>query len=155
MTKNLMTDMLPKVTEYLAAKDWNDVPVMQGCKFTVTPLAQGEYNLNYLITSDSTQLVFRVNIGSQIARDDQIVYEYKALDLLRQSGVTPRPHYVDDTRTFFDRGILIMDYLPGEALDYNQDLAPGRQTFCNHPSGRSTGRKKSPDSRRCALIFDL
>ena len=124
-----MTDMLPKVTEYLAAKKWDNVPVMQGCKFTVTPLAQGEYNLNYLITSDSTQLVFRVNIGTQIDRDDQIVYEYKALDLLRQSGVTPRPHYVDDTRSFFDSGILIMDYLPGETLDYNRDLADAAGLF--------------------------
>lgn len=124
-----MTDMLPKVAEYLAGKDWNDVPVMQGRKFTVTSLAQGEYNLNFLIASNSTQLVFRVNIGTQIARDDQIDYEYKALDLLRQSGVTPRPHYVDDTRTFFNRGILIMDYLPGEALDYTRDLAQAAKLF--------------------------
>jgi aminoglycoside phosphotransferase (APT) family kinase protein len=124
-----MTDIQPKVAEYLAGRDWSDVPVMQGCKFTVTPLAQGEYNLNYLIVSDSTRLVFRVNIGTQIDRDDQIDYEYKALDLLLQSGVTPRPHYVDDTRTFFDRGILIMDYLPGEALDYSQDLAQAARLF--------------------------
>ncbi|CAB1060971.1 hypothetical protein D1BOALGB6SA_5742 [Olavius sp. associated proteobacterium Delta 1] len=124
-----MTDMLPKVAEYLAGRDWNDVPLMHGRNFAVTPLAQGEYNLNYLITSDSTQLVFRVNIGSQIARDDQIVYEYKALDLLRQSGVTPRPHFVDDTRRIIDRGILIMDYLPGETLDYNRDLPQSAGLF--------------------------
>ena len=129
MTKNLMTDMLPKVTEYLAGRDWKDVPLMQGCQFTVSSLAQGEYNLNYLIASDTTRLVFRVNIGTQIDRDDQIVYEYKALDLLRQSGVTPRPHFVDDTRSFFDRGILIMDYLPGEALDYNRDLSEAAGLF--------------------------
>jgi len=96
---------------------------MQGRKFTVMPLAQGEYNLNYLIASDSTRLVFRLNIGTQIDRDDQIVYEYRALDLLKESGVTPRPHFVDDTRRLFDRGILIMDYLPGQALDYKRDLA--------------------------------
>jgi hypothetical protein len=65
---------------------------MRDRKFTVTPLAQGEYNLNYLIASDSIQLVFRVNIGTQIVRDDQIVYEYRALELLKHSGVTPRPH---------------------------------------------------------------
>jgi len=124
-----MTDRLPKVAEYLAGRDWNDVPIMQGRKFTVTPLAQGEYNLNYLITADATRLVFRVNIGTQIARDDQIVYEYKTLELLQQSGVTPRPHYVDDTRSFFDRGILIMDYLPGEALDYQRDLADAAKLF--------------------------
>jgi len=123
--------MLPKVTEYLTGKDWKDVPAMQGRKFTVTPLAQGEYNLNYLIASGSTRLVFRVNIGTQIDRDDQIVYEYRALDLLKQSGVTPCPHFVDDTRRFFERGILVMDYLPGEALDYNRDLQQAAGLFAS------------------------
>ncbi len=117
-----MSDMLPQVAEYLNTRDWKDAPAMRGRQFTVSPLAQGEYNLNYLISSDFLQLVFRVNIGTQIDRADQIVYEYKALDLLKHSGVTPRPHFVDDTRRFFDRGILIMDYLPGEALDYDRDL---------------------------------
>ena len=129
MTNNLMSDMLPKVEAYLTGKDWRDVPVMHGREFTVTPLAQGEYNLNYLMASDSIQLVFRVNIGTQIDRDDQIVYEYQALSLLQQSGVTPRPHFVDDTRSFFDRGILIMDYLPGEALDYQRDLTDAAGLF--------------------------
>jgi len=96
---------------------------MRGRTFTVAPLAQGEYNLNYLISSDDLQLVFRVNIGTQIDRADQIVYEYKALELLKPSGVTPLPYFVDDMRQIFDRGILIMEYLPGEALDYERDLA--------------------------------
>jgi len=126
---DLMTDMLPRVTEYLAENDWNDVAVMQGCKFSVTPLAQGEYNLNYLIVSDLARLVFRLNIGTQIDRDDQIVYEFRALKLLKESGVTPGPHFVDDTRQVFERGILIMDYLPGEALDYDRDLAQAARLF--------------------------
>jgi len=117
-----MDEMLPKVAAYLDSRDWNDIPAMQDRKFTVSPLAQGEYNLNYLISSGSLQLVFRVNIGTQINRDDQILYEYRALELLAQSGVTPRPYFVDDTRQMFEQGILIMEYLPGEAMDYNRDL---------------------------------
>lgn len=122
MVMNLMKDMLPRVAEYLNTRDWKNVPAMQGRRFTVTPLAQGEYNLNYIISSDSLRLVLRVNIGTQIKRQDQIVYEYRALDLLKESGVTPRPHFVDDTRRLLDRGILIMDYLPGQSLDYQRDL---------------------------------
>ena len=122
MTMNLMNDMLPKVSAYLNNRDWDDVPVMKGRVFSVSPLAQGEYNLNYLISSDSLQLVFRVNIGTQIDRNDQIVYEYNTLNLLKKSGVTPRPFFVDDTRQFLNNGILIMDYLPGESLDYGRDL---------------------------------
>ena len=117
-----MNDMLPKVSAYLDHRDWDDVPVMKGRQFSVSPLAQGEYNLNYLISSDSLQLVFRVNIGTQINRDDQITYEYKALALLKKSGVTPRPFFVDDTRKFLDNGILIMEYLPGQSMDYRRDL---------------------------------
>jgi len=123
MTFNLMNDNLPRITEYLTSKDWGNVPVMRGQTFSVSPLAQGEYNLNYLLSGESIKLVFRVNIGTQINRDDQILYEYNALDLLKESGVTPHPHFVDDSRQFFDRGILIMDYLPGDALDYEKDLA--------------------------------
>ena len=129
MTMNLMNDMLPKVSAYLDHEDWDDVPVMKGREFRVSPLAQGEYNLNYLISSDSLQLVFRVNIGTQINRDDQIIYEYKALELLKKSGVTPRPYFVDDTRKFLDNGILIMEYLPGQSMDYRCDLRDAARLF--------------------------
>jgi aminoglycoside phosphotransferase (APT) family kinase protein len=114
--------MLPGVEAYLSARSWRDVPVMAGQSFRVTPLAQGEYNLNYLLTGDATQLVLRVNVGTQIDREDQIVYEYKALRLLESSGVTPAPYFVDDTRAEIDRGVLIMAYLPGEHLDYRRHL---------------------------------
>ena len=124
-----MKDMLPKVSAYLNGREWNDVPALQGRKFKVRPLAQGEYNLNYLISSGSLRLVFRVNIGTQINRADQIQYEYGALKLLANSGVTPRPYYVDDTRQVFEQGILIMEYLPGESMDYRRDLWDAAELF--------------------------
>jgi aminoglycoside phosphotransferase (APT) family kinase protein len=96
---------------------------MKDKTFDVAPLAQGEYNLNYLITAGDLRLVFRVNIGTQIAREDQIVYEFKALRLLEGSGVTPAAYFVDDSRRFIDRGILIMEFLPGQPLDYRCDTA--------------------------------
>ena len=126
---NLMTDMLPRVSQYLKTRDWRDVPAMQGRRFSVAPLAQGEYNLNYLISAGALELVFRVNIGTQINRDDQILYEYRALNLLKESGVTPRPYFVDDTHRLIDRGVLIMEFLPGEALDYTRDLEAAAALF--------------------------
>jgi hypothetical protein len=115
-------EMLPRVEAYLSARHWGDVPVMARRTFRVLPLAQGEYNLNYLLTGEGTQLVLRVNIGTQIGREDQILYEYNALRLLESSGVTPTPYFADDTRAHIDRGILIMAYLPGEPLDYEHDV---------------------------------
>ncbi len=113
---------LPLVKNYLREQDWDNVPAMVGKNFTVSPLAKGEYNLNYLLSSAESQLVFRVNMGTQIKRSDQIVYEYKTLRLLEKSGVTPVPYFVDDSRKLIDRGISIMEYLPGCPLDYHLDL---------------------------------
>lgn len=116
-----MQELLPQVQAYLKQQNWNETPVMKGRVFGVTPLAQGEYNLNYLLSAGNLRLVLRVNIGTQIAREDQIVYEFRALKLLEHSGVTPTPHFVDDSRRLLDRGLLIMDFLPGEPLDYRRD----------------------------------
>lgn len=120
---------LLRVQHYLQEQCWDDVPTMAGQHFTVSPLAKGEYNLNYLLQSAQTQLVFRVNMASQINRQDQIVYEYKALQLLQQSGVTPIPCFVDDSRRLIDRGISIMHYLPGVPLDYQLDLNRAAKTL--------------------------
>ena len=51
-----MTEMLPQVEQYLSRRDWDDVPVMKGREFTVKPLAQGEYNLNFLLTGQYARL---------------------------------------------------------------------------------------------------
>jgi aminoglycoside phosphotransferase (APT) family kinase protein len=125
----LTAELLPKVQAYVDGRDWSAVPVMGGRRFRVTPLAQGEYNLNFLLRAADLSLVLRVNMGSQIARRDQIAYEYRALQLLHGSGVTPRPYAVDDSRTEFEQGILIMEYLPGEPLDYRRDLAAAARTL--------------------------
>lgn len=119
------------VVEYLETPEAKQISVIGNRKFKVSLLARGEYNLNYLLssTTDSTQLVFRVNIGTQIERDDQIMYEFRALKLLEKSRVTPIPYFVDDSRSFFDQGILIMQYLPGEPLDYTRDLRDAATLF--------------------------
>ena len=59
-----------------------------------TMLAQGEYNRNYTFIHPITgkKLVLRINFGSQMHLKDQIIYEYKALKLLENSGRTPKSH---------------------------------------------------------------
>jgi aminoglycoside phosphotransferase (APT) family kinase protein len=117
-----MIAMQGKVEAYLEARDWSHLPVLAARGFQVAPLARGEYNLNYRVTSGAHQVVFRVNMGTQIDRDDQILYEFATLELLKDSGVTPMPYHVDDSRRLFDRGVGIMAYLPGRPLDYRSDL---------------------------------
>ncbi len=121
-----------QIAEYLTRPQLRELPVIGGNRqFKIELLAGGEYNLNYLLSSlhDSLRLVFRVNIGTQIAREDQILYEYRALKLLKESAVTPKPYFVDDSRSFFEQGILIMEFLPGETLDYRRDLEEAARLF--------------------------
>lgn len=132
--------LLPIVQAYLRKGVWAEVPDWDPAQsFTVSPLAQGEYNLNYKVRQNGQDWVLRVNMGSQIQRDDQIVYEYNALCLLAESGVTPRPYFVDDSRAYIPYGVLGMEYLPGDALDYRRDLETAARLFARVHSVRVTG----------------
>ena len=131
---NLET-LQPDVERYLARQ-----PLAHGPRWdrrapvTVAPLAQGEYNMNYLVSQGARRWVFRVNVGTQIDRDDQIRYEFRALQLLQSTGVTPQPYDVDDAPGLTDAegnsyGVLLMEYLPGEQLDYRRDLKAAARLF--------------------------
>ena len=92
-------------------------------------LAQGEYNINYLIKDEQEKYLLRVNLGSQMHLDDQIGYEFSALEALAPSGVTPRPFYLDNSQKKIDYDLLLMEYLSGRSLEYQKDLKKAAQVF--------------------------
>ena len=63
----------------------------EGTVLSFSALGQGEYNLNFVFTHPITgqKLVLRINTGSQMHLDDQIGYEFSALQTLASSGQTP------------------------------------------------------------------
>ena len=87
-------------------------------------LAQGEYNVNYAFTHPVTgkKLLLRVNCGSQMHLEHQIEYEAHALRLMEGSGRTPKVLYVDGSKKILEHGVLVMEYLPGHAMDYHTEL---------------------------------
>jgi len=95
----------------------------------VSFLAQGEYNINFTLDSHHHKYVFRVNTGSQLEINNQIMYEYQSIKQLERSGVTPKVYFVDDTFSSFDYGILIMEFLEGEPLHYGRDLGKAAIIF--------------------------
>lgn len=97
--------------------------------FSVKFLAQGEYNINYVIEDCINKYVFRVNTGSQLGLENQISYEYGSLKRLEASEVTPKVYFVDDSKSFFNYGILVMKFLDGKPLDYNKDLYKAASIF--------------------------
>ncbi|MEI3380774.1 MAG: phosphotransferase [Dorea sp.] len=111
--------------EYVKSKDYREalgLPTEQEEEYKM--LAQGEYNINYIFEHPKTgqKLLLRVNCGSQMHLEDQIGYEFYALQLLKDSGRTPKALYVDGSKKLLDHGIMVMEYLPGKALDYHTDM---------------------------------
>ena len=86
---------------------------------SIRPLASGEHNMNYVLDlSDGRRFVIRVNLASQLGLNDQVAYEHRALTVLTNSGRTPRPHFLDDSPEAPGNGVLVIDFLPGVQLDY-------------------------------------
>lgn len=113
------------LSEYIKTKEYRQalgLPAEVTEKYRL--LAQGEYNINYIFTHPITgkELLLRVNCGSQMHLEDQIGYEFRALELLKTSGRTPRAVYVDGSKRRLKHGVMVMEYLPGKALDYHRDL---------------------------------
>ncbi|GMG95811.1 phosphotransferase [Tepidimicrobium xylanilyticum] len=126
----LKDKLIPQINEYLKN---SEVKKLLGLTDNVNVkfLAQGEYNINFALYDYGKKYVFRVNTGSQLEIDNQIRYEYNAIKSLERSGVTPKAYYVDDTKSFFNYGILIMEYLDGRPLDYGKDLNKAAEIFAN------------------------
>ncbi|MGN1383091.1 MAG: phosphotransferase family protein [Eubacterium sp.] len=94
-------------------------------------LAQGEYNRNFWFVHPVTgrKLVLRVNFGSQMHLPDQIGYEYRALKDLHGCGRTPEVLYVDGSLRDLDHGIMVMEFLPGGALQYRRKGDPDKAAY--------------------------
>ena len=136
LAEKLLTDVKNYIRRNLARPEFLTalaLPPDAGQDFEVSYLAQGEYNLNYTVAFGPRKFVLRINTGSQMLLENQIAYEYKALQLLNCSTVTPRPYWLDDSHQELPYGLLIMEFLAGEPLDYKYDLLKAARTLaCIH-----------------------
>lgn len=112
------------ILEFLRRVEW--LPDLDG-PVSLSFLAAGEYNENWLVETPSGRKVFRVNHGSQLGLACQIEYEYAVLEALAGSGVTPRPLAVDSEA--LGLGALLMEWLPGGPLDYVRDRDAAARLF--------------------------
>lgn len=121
MTQAEVQDKSGVVAEYLHMAGWIEEPFTRG---DVRFLAAGEYNENYFVDV-GLGYVLRINHGSQLDQEDQIGYEFKVLQAVAASGVTPRPLHLDSQAGERDErlgcGVLLMQYLPGAPFKYERD----------------------------------
>jgi aminoglycoside phosphotransferase (APT) family kinase protein len=115
-----------RATEYLqenvALLDALEIDLADSRELQAMPLATGEHNANFTFVHPRTHAkhVLRVNYISQLGLDDQIGYEYRALEFLEPSGCTPRARFCDSSKQLDGHGALVMDFYEGEWLDYGK-----------------------------------
>ncbi|MGA2142152.1 MAG: phosphotransferase [Brevinematales bacterium] len=111
---------------------------------SISFLAAGEYNTNYIVKSGKDFYVFRLNYGSQLGLDDQTGYEFRCLKLLEYTGVTPRAFFYEPPGKNFSRGAILEEYIPGRPLDYRRDIPAAAYIFSKvhevHPQGAAVDR---------------
>ena len=119
-------DLLEKLKVYVNSDEFKKALNIDG-EVNLSMVAMGEYNINYLFTHPNTEekLILRVNTKSQMNLENQIEYEYKALKGLYLSGRVPKVYYVDSSYEKIEYGLLVMEFLNGEMLDYEKDLKLG------------------------------
>ncbi|MBG0788143.1 MAG: aminoglycoside phosphotransferase family protein [Anaerolineaceae bacterium] len=128
-------NFLPQAIRYLQEAQPEGIPHWRADQpYEVTPLAQGEYNLNFLVRQGETQWVLRVNSQSEIGLSiaEQILYEYRTLQLLAPIDVAPQPYFVDASLIHLPYGVLGMAYCPGGFLDYQRDLVPAARLMARY-----------------------
>lgn len=89
---------------------------------TAEPLGQGEHNANFWFQHPETgkRLALRINYSSQLGLDKQATYEFSALEALQPSGRTPKALFLDDDRETIERGVIVMEYVTGDWLDFER-----------------------------------
>ncbi|QRN83270.1 aminoglycoside phosphotransferase family protein [Chloroflexota bacterium] len=128
-------EFLPQAIRYLQEAQPEGIPDWGADQpFEVSPLAQGEYNLNFLVRQGKTQWVLRVNSRSEIglSNAEQISYEYQTLKLLAPINVAPQPYFVDASLTHLPHGVLGMAYCSGDFLVYQRDLVPAARLMARY-----------------------
>ena len=139
-----MIELVKKYSENKRFLEGLDIPENEEIDFSL--LAQGEYNANYIFVHpvSGEKLLFRVNTGSQMHLENQIEYEYQALKNLESSGRTPKVYYVDGSKEVIPYGVLVMELLPGQGMDYEVDLNKGAEILADIHS--------TPVAADCGLI---
>ena len=85
-------------------------------------LGAGEYNINFTFDEGNLKKVLRINMKSQMNLENQIEYEYETLQLLKDSGVTPKPYDLVTVTNLLPYKYLTMEFLKGRPLNYKTDM---------------------------------
>ena len=116
VSKTPATGFRNRIEKYLRSIPPGILGVQNMEPLKIHKMTPGSYNLNFHISVDSKEFIFRVNIDQQSGLCKQAEYEYNTLKFLEGHGLAPDVYHLDDTRQHFEFDILIEQYLEGPHL---------------------------------------
>ena len=126
--ENLLAVCKEQGLSYYLGKSGLDIDTKEDLLFAETGykniklLGAGEYNINFTFDDEDLKKVLRINMKSQMNLENQIEYEYETLQLLKDSGVTPKPYELVTKTSLLPYKYLTMEFLKGRALNYKTDM---------------------------------
>ena len=116
ISNSTSTGLRKRIEKYLKNIPPGILGVQNMESLEIHKMTPGSYNLNFHISVDIKEFIFRVNIDQQSGLSRQVAYEYNALKFLEGRGLAPDVYHLDDTRQHFEFDILIEQYLEGPHL---------------------------------------
>ena len=115
-SKTTATGLRKRIEKYLKNIPPGILGVQNMEPLKIHKMTPGSYNLNFHLSVDIKEFIFRINIDQQSGLSKQAAYEYDALKFLEGRGLAPEVYHLDDTRQHFEFDILIEQYLEGPHL---------------------------------------
>lgn len=116
VSKTTLSTLQLSIEKYLKNLPPQILRIQNMDSIEIRKMTTGAYNLNFQISVDNVEFIFRVNIDQQSGLRKQIAYEYNALKFLDGYEIAPAVYHMDDTRAYFEFDILIEQYLEGPYL---------------------------------------
>ncbi len=116
IAKEPVLKMSKKIERYLRRlRPWF-LGVESSDSIEILEMTPGAYNFNFHVRVDDREFMFRINIEQQSGLSNQVEYEFRVLKFLEKHQLAPRAYYFDNSRDYFEFGILIEEYLEGPYL---------------------------------------
>ncbi|UCF95225.1 MAG: phosphotransferase [Desulfobacterales bacterium] len=122
-SRTAVAGLWKNIEKYLKNMPPDILAVRQMDSLQFHKMTPGAYNLNFHVSIENKEFIFRVNIEPQSGLRKQIEYEYNILKFLQAHSIAPDVYHIDDTREHFEFDILIEQYLAGPHLAYQKSRA--------------------------------
>jgi len=115
-SKTAVAGLWKSVEKYLKILPPEILGIQNMDSLQILKMTPGSYNLNFHISVENKEFIFRVNIEQQSGLSKQVEYEYNTLKFLEGHEIAPDVYHIDSTRQHFDFDMVIEQYLEGPHL---------------------------------------